>query len=39
VDAVVLTGDSPAEVLLGMSFLSRVNWREEQGLLVLEAKY
>jgi aspartyl protease family protein len=39
VDAVVLAGDSPAEVLLGMSFLSRVSWREEQGLLVLEAKY
>jgi aspartyl protease family protein len=39
VDAVVLAGDSPSEVLLGMSFLSRVNWREEQGMLVLEAKY
>ncbi|MNJ66286.1 hypothetical protein D3C77_623510 [compost metagenome] len=38
VDAVVLEGDAPTEALLGMSFLSRVRWREEQGVLVLESK-
>ena len=38
VEAVVLEGDSPREALLGMSFLSRVRWREEQGVLVLESK-
>ncbi|WP_263146590.1 TIGR02281 family clan AA aspartic protease [Pseudomonas sp. RIT-PI-AD] len=38
VDAVVLQGDSPTEVLLGMSYLNRVRWREEQGALLLESK-
>ncbi|MBC9252340.1 aspartyl protease [Pseudomonas alcaligenes] len=38
VDAAVLEGDSPAEVLLGMSFLSRVRWREDNGVLQLESK-
>ena len=38
VEAVVLEGSSPGEALLGMSFLSRVSWREEQGLLMLESK-
>jgi len=38
VEAVVLQGDSPATALLGMSFLNRVRWREEQGLLTLESK-
>jgi aspartyl protease family protein len=38
VEGVVLQGDSPTEVLLGMSFLSRVRWREEQGVLMLESK-
>ena len=38
VDAAVISGNSPAEVLLGMSFLSRVSWREEQGMLLLESK-
>lgn len=38
VEAVVLEGDSPTEVLLGMSFLSRVRWREENGVLQLESK-
>jgi len=38
VEAVVLDGDSPSEALLGMSFLNRVRWREEQGVLVLESK-
>lgn len=39
VDAMVLDSDFPRDVLLGMSFLSRVSWREEQGALILEAKY
>jgi aspartyl protease family protein len=39
VEAVVLEGGAPHEALLGMSFLSRVGWREEQGMLVLESKY
>ncbi|HSC83403.1 MAG TPA: TIGR02281 family clan AA aspartic protease, partial [Pseudomonas sp.] len=38
VEAVVLEGDSPTEVLLGMSFLSRVRWREDNGVLLLESK-
>lgn len=39
VDAVVLEGDYPAEALLGMSFLNRVGWRQEQDTLILEARY
>ncbi|MCQ4295498.1 TIGR02281 family clan AA aspartic protease [Pseudomonas stutzeri] len=38
VEAVVVEGGSPTEALLGMSFLGRVSWREEQGVLVLESK-
>ncbi|WAJ38326.1 TIGR02281 family clan AA aspartic protease [Pseudomonas sp. GOM7] len=38
VEAVVLEGGSPTEALLGMSFLNRVGWREEQGMLVLESR-
>jgi hypothetical protein len=38
VDTVVLEGDALGEALLGMSFLSRVRWREEQGVLILESK-
>ncbi|HEY1027136.1 MAG TPA: TIGR02281 family clan AA aspartic protease [Pseudomonas sp.] len=38
VEAVVLEGGGPHEALLGMSFLSRVGWREEQGMLVLESR-
>lgn len=38
VEAAVLEGDSPTEVLLGMSFLSRVRWREDNGVLLLESK-
>jgi aspartyl protease family protein len=38
VEAAVLEGDSPTEVLLGMSYLSRVRWREENGVLQLESK-
>ena len=37
-EAVVVEGGSPTEALLGMSFLGRVSWREEQGVLVLESK-
>lgn len=39
VDAMVLDSDFPRDVLLGMSFLSRVSWREEQGALIVEAKH
>jgi aspartyl protease family protein len=39
VEAVVLEGGSPADSLLGMSFLNRVGWRVEQDMLVLESKY
>ncbi|MEO4045542.1 TIGR02281 family clan AA aspartic protease [Pseudomonas sp. CAU 1711] len=39
VEAAVLEGDSPTEVLLGMSFLSRVRWREDNGVLQLESKF
>jgi aspartyl protease family protein len=35
---VVLQGGSPGTALLGMSFLNRVRWREEQGALLLESK-
>lgn len=38
VEAAVLEGDAPTEVLLGMSFLSRVRWREDNGVLQLESK-
>lgn len=38
VEAVVLQGDAPSDALLGMSFLNRVSWREEQGVLMLESK-
>ena len=39
VEAAVVEGEAPTEVLLGMSFLNRVSWREEQGMLRLEAKF
>lgn len=38
VDAVVVEGGAPGEALLGMSFLGRVSWREDQGVLKLESK-
>ena len=38
VEAVVVEGGSPVDALLGMSFLNRVSWREEQGMLKLESK-
>ncbi|BAN46414.1 TIGR02281 family clan AA aspartic protease [Metapseudomonas resinovorans] len=39
VEGAVIEGDAPVDVLLGMSFLNRVRWREEQGVLMLESKY
>ncbi|GAB1264099.1 retropepsin-like aspartic protease family protein [Aurantivibrio infirmus] len=39
VDAAVSLGDFPSKILLGNSFLSRVNMRTESGLLILEAKF
>ena len=39
VEAAIIAGGSPSEVLLGMSFLNRVGWREEQGVLRLQAKH
>lgn len=39
VEAIVLEGNFPADALLGMSFLNRIGWRQEQDALVLEAKY
>lgn len=38
VEAVVLQGNALNEALLGMSFLNRVRWREEHGVLVLESR-
>lgn len=38
VEAAILEGGAPTEVLLGMSFLSRVRWREDNGVLQLESK-
>ncbi|WP_342243903.1 retropepsin-like aspartic protease family protein [Pseudomonas sp. OTU5201] len=39
VEGAVIEGEAPVEVLLGMSFLNRVRWREEQGVLLLESKF
>ena len=39
VDAAVLDGDHPAEVLLGMSFLGRLNMENTDGRLVLRKKF
>lgn len=38
VEAVVVEGGSPTDALLGMSFLNRISWREDQGVLRLESK-
>jgi len=38
VEAVVVEGAAPVDALLGMSFLGRVSWREDQGVLRLESK-
>ncbi|MNE56275.1 hypothetical protein D3C80_1511720 [compost metagenome] len=39
VDTIMMEGGSPADVLLGMSYLNRVGWREDQGMLILESKH
>lgn len=39
VEAIVLEGDFPTEILLGMSYLNRVGWREEQGIMYIQAKH
>ncbi|MDF3931503.1 retropepsin-like aspartic protease family protein [Pseudomonas citronellolis] len=39
VDASVLEGQFPTEILLGMSFLNRVGWREEQGMMYIQSKH
>lgn len=39
VEAAVIEGEFPRVALLGMSFLNRIRWREEQGILVLQAKH
>ncbi|TBU95901.1 retropepsin-like aspartic protease family protein [Phytopseudomonas dryadis] len=38
VEALVLEGESPIDVLLGMSFLSRVEWREEGDSLLFRRR-
>ena len=39
VEAVVLEGDFPTDILLGMSYLNRVGWREDQGVMYIQAKH
>ena len=39
VEAFVLEGEGANDALLGMSFLNRVRWHEDQGLMVLESKF
>lgn len=39
IDAVVLEGDSPSIILLGNSFLSRVDMRNDGGLMILTAPF
>jgi aspartyl protease family protein len=39
VEAFVLEGEGANDALLGMSFLNRVRWKEDQGLMVLESKF
>jgi aspartyl protease family protein len=39
VQAVVVEGDSPHQVLLGMSFLGRVNMQHKGSLMVLQSKF
>lgn len=39
VEAVVLEGEFPTEILLGMSYLNRVGWREDQGMMYIQAKH
>jgi aspartyl protease family protein len=39
VEAAVVQGEYPTEILLGMSFLNRVGWREDQGVMYIQAKH
>ena len=39
VEATVIEGTYPKEVLLGMSFLQHVNMREENGIMFISSKY
>lgn len=39
VEGIVSMGDFPSEILLGNSYLSRVDLRRESGVLVLEARF
>lgn len=39
VEASVLEGEFPTEILLGMSYLNRVGWREEQGMMYIQSKH
>ena len=39
VQAAVIEGDYPIDVLLGMSYLRHVRMRENAGVLLLERKY
>lgn len=39
VDATVVIGDFPSQILLGNSFLSRVEMSEEEGVMVLRTKF
>ncbi|MFV3368970.1 retropepsin-like aspartic protease family protein [Pseudomonas sp. NY15435] len=39
VEAAVLEGDFPTDILLGMSYLNRVGWREDQGVMYIQAKH
>jgi aspartyl protease family protein len=39
VDAIIIEGDYPEVMLLGMSYLEHVNLREERGILYLKSKY
>ncbi len=39
IDAVVLEGDQLSEILLGMSFLGRLEMSHQQGAMVLKQKY
>ncbi|MDN6856125.1 TIGR02281 family clan AA aspartic protease [Pseudomonas sp. CAN2814] len=39
VEGIVLEGDFPTEILLGMSYLNRVGWREDQGMMYIQAKH
>ncbi|RYZ91321.1 MAG: TIGR02281 family clan AA aspartic protease, partial [Moraxellaceae bacterium] len=39
IEALVLEGEYPTAILLGNSFLSRVDLKVEQGVMVLQSKY